>query len=116
MRRWRNNNFNDSTTTSQCILPLAHLVGAYHDNAKSNCVSQPPRPVNQDCACTHKHGTIDSISAELITEVYKVVDRVVTIHDAGSTALIIVRIGRRLYMANAGDSTSYICIYEPPAI
>ena len=30
--------------------------------------------------------------------------------------MIIVRIGRKLYMANAGESPSYICIYEPPAI
>jgi serine/threonine protein phosphatase PrpC len=55
-----------------------------------------------------------SISEELITEVYKEVDKVITIKDAGSTASIIVRIGQQLYMANTGDSTSYICIYEPP--
>ena len=53
--------------------------------------------------------SIEVESAELIIEVYKEVDRVVTIHDAGNTVL-----GRRLYMANAGDSTSYICIYKPP--
>ena len=55
-----------------------------------------------------------SISEELIREIYKEVDEVITIKDAGSTASIVVRVGQRLYMANTGDSTSYICIYEPP--
>ena len=55
-----------------------------------------------------------SISDELIREIYKEVDEVITIKDAGSTASIVVRVGQQLYMANTGDSTSYICIYEPP--
>jgi len=55
-----------------------------------------------------------SISEELIREIYKEVDEVITIKDAGSTASTVVRIGQQLYMANTGDSTSYICIYEPP--
>jgi serine/threonine protein phosphatase PrpC len=55
-----------------------------------------------------------SIDEDLIVGVFREVDEAVTIRDGGSTATAMVRIGNQLYMANTGDSTAFVCTYQPP--
>jgi serine/threonine protein phosphatase PrpC len=55
-----------------------------------------------------------SITKDLIVDVFKEVDGALKTRDGGSTATIMVRVGNQLYMANTGDSTAFICTYQPP--
>ncbi|KAL3801137.1 hypothetical protein ACHAW5_011085 [Stephanodiscus triporus] len=74
----------------------------------------PARLASKMMANKYEDDKEKSITKDMIVEVFKEVDRLVTINDGGSTASIALRIGQRLYMANTGDSTAFICIYRPP--
>ena len=55
-----------------------------------------------------------SIKKNMVVETFVEVDRDVPVTDGGSTATVMFRVGNRLHIANTGDSTSFVVIYEPP--
>ncbi|KAL3811010.1 hypothetical protein ACHAXA_002287 [Cyclostephanos tholiformis] len=55
-----------------------------------------------------------SIDGGSIVGVFREVEGALKIRDGGSTANIALRVGNRLYLANTGDSTAFICTYQPP--
>lgn len=50
----------------------------------------------------------------IITETFRNVDANAPPIGGGTTAMAVIRIGSKLYLANTGDSTQYIAIYTPP--
>ena len=74
----------------------------------------PSRIAKNMIANNYENDKEKSITKDLIVDVFKEVDKGVTIRDGGSTATVMVRIGNQLYMANTGDSTAFICTYQPP--
>jgi serine/threonine protein phosphatase PrpC len=55
-----------------------------------------------------------SLTKDMVVETFREVDADVPITDGGTTATVMLRVGNRLYIANTGDSTSFVVIYEPP--
>ena len=74
----------------------------------------PSRIAKNMIANDYENDKEKSINGGLIVDVFREVDGAVTARDGGSTATVAVRIGNRLYMANTGDSTSFLCTYQPP--
>ena len=52
---------------------------------------------------------------KIITDTFKNVDKSAPSIGGGCTAMVVIRIGSTLYLANTGDSTQYIAIYHPPS-
>jgi serine/threonine protein phosphatase PrpC len=64
---------------------------------------------------TSRGGEIPSIEMnEIITETFRNVDANAPPIGGGTTAMTVIRIGSKLYLANTGDSTQYIAKYTPP--
>lgn len=61
------------------------------------------------------HADVQEKTKQIIIETFVEVDKDVPVPGGGCTGIVILRRGPTLYMANAGDSTSYIVVYHPPS-
>lgn len=52
---------------------------------------------------------------QIITETFRKVDADAPPSGGGCTASVVIRLDRMLFLANTGDSTQFIAIYEPPS-
>jgi serine/threonine protein phosphatase PrpC len=85
-----------------------------HEVAKYVSEEIPSRIASKMLRNNYKDDKESSITVDMIVETFLEVDEGVPIADGGSTANIMLRVGNHLHMANTGDSTSFIVIYEPP--
>jgi hypothetical protein len=85
-----------------------------HEVAKYASVQIPSRISSKMVQNKYHDDKEKSIKKDMVVETFVEVDRDVPVTDGGSTATIMLRVGNRLHIANTGDSTSFVVIYEPP--
>ena len=85
-----------------------------HEVAKYASVQIPSRISSKMVQNKYHDDKENSIKKDMVVETFVEVDRDVPVTDGGSTATIMLRVGNRLHIANTGDSTSFVVIYEPP--
>jgi hypothetical protein len=85
-----------------------------HEAAKLLSEEIPSRIASKMLRNKYHDDKESSITKDMIVETFVEVDKDVPIADGGSTATVMLRVGNQLHMANTGDSTSFIVIYEPP--
>ncbi|KAL3801870.1 hypothetical protein ACHAW5_003783 [Stephanodiscus triporus] len=84
-----------------------------HDVAKYASEEIPARIASKMVRNNYNEDKESSITRDLIVEAFVEVDNDV-VTDGGCTAAIMLRIGNQLHIANTGDVTSFVVIYEPP--
>jgi serine/threonine protein phosphatase PrpC len=85
-----------------------HLVSQYASE------EIPSRIASKMMSSGYEDDKSKSINEDMIVRVFKEVDERLTVRDGGTTATVMLRVGNKLYMANTGDSTAFVCTYQPP--